>query len=73
MVSLPGLTNGKIKKEFQKILDSIEGFFIGNDEAQVSEADIINVAQYLENMGYELKSNGFLTPNGEEIKKDEKY
>ena len=71
MVSLPGLTNGKIKKEFQKILDSIEGFFIGNDEAQVSEADIINVAQYLENMGYELKSNGFLTPNGEEIKKDE--
>lgn len=45
-------------------MDKIQSIFIGADKAYVNDEDILNVAQYLHNMGYELKGNGFVNPGG---------
>ncbi len=63
----PGLVREKILKFADGIWVSVKGFFIGQDEAQVTDEQIGDVAMYLENMGYDLANYGFLDTDGKPV------
>lgn len=59
--TLPGMILEKVKEFGRSIWGDFVGFFIGDSVgAEVSQDDMINLAQYIQSMGYEdLRSCGF--------------
>lgn len=70
-----------IRGKFIELVDdmwaSVKGIFIGKAEASVKKEQIVNVAQYLDNMGYKLEGYGFgdvkRDDNGKVTDIDSKY
>lgn len=52
---------GKLNAILQSFGEKIAAFFVGEEEATVKMQDVIDVADYLESMGYDLYQYGFLT------------
>lgn len=57
--TMPQFLWNKLKKLALDIWDGVQGYVIGMDEALVNKDDIIGVAQYLYDMGYDLVGMGF--------------
>ncbi len=55
----PESVRGMLVKFADDIWTSVKGVFYGQAEAQVKEEQILEVAEYLENMGYSLEGYGF--------------
>lgn len=59
---------GLISEMFLKLANglwtNLSSFFVGRDEATVKSENLVDVANYLEEMGYELEDYGFLDTNG---------
>lgn len=58
-MTMPQFLWNKLKKLALDIWDGVQGYVIGMDEAMVNKDDIIGVAQYLYDMGYDLVGMGF--------------
>lgn len=58
-ITMPQFLWNKIKKLALDVWDGVQGYVIGMDEALVNKDDIIGVAQYLYDMGYDLVGMGF--------------
>ena len=58
-LTMPQFLWNKLKKLALDIWDGLQGYVIGMDEALVNEDDVIGVAQYLHDMGYDLVGMGF--------------
>lgn len=65
-----GLIREKLGKFADTIWTGFTGFFVGSDVTQVKDEQIYDVAQYLENMGYDLVYSGFLDTNGKAVTKE---
>ena len=61
ILTLPGALMAKLNAILQSFGEKIAAFFSGSEEAQVKMQDVIDVADYLESMGYDLYQYGFLT------------
>lgn len=61
LLMLPGILMGKITALVEGAAKALESFWEGKEDAAVDTEDIIGVADYLENMGYDLKEYGFVT------------
>lgn len=59
LTELPQFFANKLKEIATDVWTSFYGFFVGADEAQLSEEEVIEVAQYLYDMGYDLVGMGF--------------
>ena len=59
-VFMPGQVAGRLKEMGIKFLDAVQGIIVG-DENVVHGAEISEIANYLESMGYDLKGEGFVT------------
>lgn len=57
--TMPQFLWNKLKKLALDIWDGVQGYVIGMDEALVNKDDIVGVAQYLYDMGYDLVGMGF--------------
>jgi hypothetical protein len=61
LLMLPGILMGKINE----LLDKAAGFFVSiwqsDAETAVTDQSVIDVAEYLEKMGYDLREYGFVT------------
>lgn len=67
--TMPGLILGKLEELAYCFATAIETAFTGNDvDAQIREEDIVELAQYVKDMGYDLYTMGFGMP---EFEKDE--
>ena len=56
---MPQFLYNRLKEIATNLWDGLQGYLIGMDEAMVHEIDIINTAQYLYDMGYDLVGMGF--------------
>ena len=61
LLMLPGVMMGQIKQFFGAAAQKLNEIWNGEAEARVTDADIVSVANYLENMGYDLRNYGFVT------------
>ena len=61
LLMLPGVMMGQINEFLDKAGAAFAKFWEGDAEAMVETEDIVSVANYLENMGYDLKNYGFVT------------
>ena len=68
LTAVPSMTVEKAKEFVQGIWDGIQGYFIGADKARVNDEELVEVAQYLYDMGYDLEGCGFV--NKVEFEKD---
>ena len=60
LTAMPGMILEKIKDFARSIWGDFVGFFTGDSiTATVSKDDVLNLAQYIENMGYDIESCGF--------------
>lgn len=55
----PESVRGMITQFADDLWTSVKGIFYGQAEAQVKEEQILQVAEYLDNMGYKLEGYGF--------------
>ena len=69
LTAIPSMTLEKLKEFAQGIWDGIEGYFMGADAARVNDDNVLEVAQYLYDMGYDLEGCGFV--QDVEFEKDE--
>lgn len=62
-ITMPGSVVGKIGDAINSFRKTIDGFVNGDDYAKimVTREHMIDAAEYLEQMGYDLKGYGFLT------------
>lgn len=58
-VTMPQFLWNQLKELGASLWDGLEGYVIGIDESTVNKDDIIGVAQYLYDMGYDLVGMGF--------------
>ncbi len=57
---MPSMILGKIQKFCQSIWADFNGFWTGDSiTASVDQEDMINLAQYIQNMGYDIQGYGF--------------
>ena len=61
LLMLPGVMMGQINEFLDKAGTALAKFWEGDAEAMVETEDIVSVANYLENMGYDLRNYGFVT------------
>lgn len=61
LLMLPGILMGQITALVEEAAGALERFWEGQEDAAVDDNNIISVANYLENMGYDLKEYGFVT------------
>lgn len=59
VLGMPDIVANKLYKMANSMWQKVDGILFGQAQAQVSKEDIIDVAQYLENMGYDLEGSGF--------------
>ena len=58
--TMPGMILEKIKEFGRSVWGDFVGFFTGDSiTASVSQEDVLNLAQYIQNMGYDIESCGF--------------
>lgn len=55
----PAGVAGKVVKYLDDLFTSVEGFVYGQDVAQVKKEDVVEIASYLDNMGFKLEGYGF--------------
>lgn len=67
IISAPGNITGEIKSWFVNTWKNIEETVVG--KPQVKKEDVISVAQYINDMGYDLKGFGFADPKYDESSK----
>lgn len=62
-ITMPGSVVGKIGDAINSFRKSVDGFINGDDYAKimVTREHMIDAAEYLDQMGYDLKGYGFLT------------
>lgn len=60
---MPGLVINKLKEFGQGALDTVQSWFTTDADAYINDDDIVNLANYLEEMEYDLVGYGFITPN----------
>ncbi len=70
ITNMPGLTIDKLKEIATKAGDIVQSWFTTDSDAITNTDDLIELANYLEEMNYDLVSYGFVTPkfNGLDIK-----
>ena len=61
LVTMPGMMSDKLKQFGQSIGDGIRSIFM-KDAAVIHEEDIVDLAQYINGMGYDVLGYGFVTP-----------
>lgn len=61
LVSMPGMVMEKLKGLAREIGNSISSFFGGDTTDDITDQQIYDVLDYLEEMGFDLKGDGFLT------------
>ena len=61
LLMLPGVMIGQLKQFFESAAQKLNEIWNGAAEARVTDSDIVSVANYLENMGYDLRNYGFVT------------
>lgn len=60
LITMPGLILGKIKEFSKGILANVQGWISGdNISATISKEDEIELAQYIQDMGYDVSGFGF--------------
>ncbi len=64
-LTLPGLLRDKLNALGQSIADGIKSIFMP-EAAVVHEEDIVELAQYINSMGYDVLGYGFVTPKSSE-------
>lgn len=62
---MPGLMIGKLKEFGQGALDTVESWFTTDADAYINPDDVVELANYLEEMEYDLIGYGFLVPTSE--------
>lgn len=60
IVSMPGMITGRLKEFTQKAMDKYESLVSGKSDAYTNKEDIIETANYLRSMGYDLIDYGFI-------------
>ncbi|MCI8310094.1 MAG: hypothetical protein HFJ45_08070 [Clostridia bacterium] len=62
---MPGLMQSKLRNIFKQMLNEAQGWLMTAASAALDDdgADIVEVANYLEEMGYDLVGYGFVTPS----------
>lgn len=58
-LTMPDIVRGRVIELADGIWTNIKGVFTGEATAKVKDEDIVNVAKYLENMGYSIEGYGF--------------
>jgi hypothetical protein len=59
LITMPGLILGKLDELGGKIWGNFSGFFTGDSTtAKVTKQDVLDLAQYMENMGYDIQTYG---------------
>ncbi len=70
--TMPGMILEKIKEFGRSVWGDFVGFFTGDSiTASVSKEDILDLAQYIQNMGYDIESCGFGKAEYEEASEEE--
>ena len=71
LVTMPGMVMDKLKALFKEIGNYVSAFFGADTTEQIDDVQIYETLDYIEDMGWDLKSEGFLTkyyadtnPNG---------
>ena len=60
LTTMPGMILEKIKEFGRSVWGDFVGFFTGDTvTASVSKEDVVELAQYIQNMGYDIESCGF--------------
>lgn len=60
-ITMPGMAMAKLKEKFHELAAGIASFFGADTTEMFEDAEIYSVLDYLEQMGYDLKGEGFLT------------
>ena len=60
---IPGLAINALKQFAQGAIDTVQSWFTTEADAYINEEDIVDLANYLEEMEYDLVGYGFITPN----------
>lgn len=63
LMSMPGMLTGKIKEFAQNVADWFQALYTSQTYAKVNDDDIVNTANYLKTMGYDLIGYGFIPAN----------
>ena len=59
LITMPGLILGKLDELGGKIWGNFSGYFTGDSTtAKVSKQEVLDLAQYMENMGYDIQTYG---------------
>ncbi len=67
-----GLIGEQILKFADGIWTAVKSEFVGEAEATIKEKNIIQIGEYLEEMGYNLEGFGFINSNGKGVTKEDK-
>ena len=62
LVTMPGLMSGKLNSFGKKIETAFKDLYMNKAEAETSDEDIIEMANYIESMDYDLIGFGFIKP-----------
>lgn len=63
IISMPGMITGKLKEIGQRVGDWFEALIDGRADAYTNKEDIIETANYIKSMGYDLIGYGFVPAN----------
>lgn len=67
LLTMPGMIHEKIKETALGFWSNFTGWFTGDSTtAGINQEDIVGLAQYLQNMGYDIESYGLGTPEYED-------
>ena len=68
-ITMPGAVVGKIGDAINSVRKMIDSFVDGDNYAKIliSREDMIDAAEYLDQMGYDLKGYGFLSKDAEHV------
>ena len=62
-LTLPGMMGQKITEIFEDLSKSIQSIYKGEVDASITNKEVIELANYIENMDYDLIGYGFVRPN----------
>ncbi len=60
---IPGLAINALKEFAQGAIDTVQSWFTTEADAYINEEDVVDLANYLEELEYDLVGYGFITPN----------